>query len=72
MIGFRSKNAILLCAIALAVGLAICVSLVVASRSTPNVQGGLVSLDEKNLDTLRGEFNAGVGGTRVIVLLSPT
>jgi hypothetical protein len=38
----------------------------------PGGQGSLVYLDAGNVGELREAFNSGVGGTRVLVLLSPT
>ena len=43
-----------------------------ALRSLPARQPSLVHLDAGNIDALRADFNAAAGGTRVVLLLSPT
>jgi hypothetical protein len=43
-----------------------------APRNVPEGQPALVRLDEGNIGTLRDDFNAATGGTRLLVLLSPT
>jgi hypothetical protein len=42
------------------------------SRETPAGQPPLTYLDQASLDTLKADFNRAAGGTRMIVLLSPT
>jgi len=46
--------------------------LLYAPRSVPEGQPALVRLDAGNFRTLRDDFNAAGGGTRLLVLLSPT
>ena len=46
--------------------------LVYAPRRVPEGQPALVRLDAGNIGTLRDAFNAAAGGTRLLVLLSPT
>jgi hypothetical protein len=46
--------------------------LLLAPRRVPRGQDSLVYLDAGNIGALRREFNSGVGGTRLLVLLSPT
>lgn len=41
-------------------------------RRTPAVQPALAHLDAAALPALRGAFNASIGSTRILVLLSPT
>ncbi|HYS06448.1 MAG TPA: hypothetical protein VEW47_14780 [Candidatus Dormibacteraeota bacterium] len=42
-----------------------------APRSAPG-RPSLVHLDAGNINALRDDFNAAAGGTRVVLLLSPT
>ena len=41
-------------------------------RRTPPVQPALAHLDAKSFPALRAAFNASIGQTRILVLLSPT
>jgi hypothetical protein len=72
MIPARLRKPALLTAIVGSVVLVAGAYLRFAPRRVPGGQHALVHLDAGNLRTLRDDFNAAVGGTRLLVLLSPT
>jgi hypothetical protein len=72
MVVSYQKKILFVLTVLVAAGLAIGGSLYLATGNLRKGQPELVHLDARNLETLRGEFNAGVGGTRALVLLSPT
>ena len=66
----RTKSIVVSLATGMLALLAIGAYFYFAPRSAPG-QPSLVHLDAGNIDALRSEFNA-AGGTRVVLLLSPT
>ena len=72
MIPARPKSLARLLAIVGSVVLAAGAYLLYAPRTVPAGQPALVQLDAGNIQKMRDDFNAGAGGTRLLVLLSPT
>jgi hypothetical protein len=68
----RGGRIVPLLIVVVAVVLASGAYLLYAPRRVPEGQKGLVHLDSGSLGTLRDDFNAAGGGTRLLVLLSPT
>jgi len=72
MAAARTKTLVVSLATAMVTLLAVGGYLFYAPRRVPGGQAELVYLDAGNIDTLRADFNRAAGGTRLIVLLSPT
>jgi len=73
MITARQKKVLVRLAIALLPLIAIGASLFFYTQGKgPGGRTEIVRLDAGNVDALRQDFNAAVGGTRVVLLLSPT
>ena len=68
----RLRKPALLTAVVVSVVLVAGAYLRFAPRRVPHGQRALVHLDAEKLRTLRDDFNAAGGGTRLLVLLSPT
>jgi len=72
MITARQKKVLVRLAIALLPLIAIGASLFYKQGKGPGGRTDIVHLDAGNVDALRQDFNAAAGGTRVVLLLSPT
>ena len=71
MTAARTKTLVVSLATGMLALLAVGGYLFYAPRRVPGGQPELVHLDDGNIDALRSEFNA-AGGTRLVLLLSPT
>ncbi len=72
MIPARRKSIVFAALVVAAGALATGGYLYYAPRRVPEGQPALVHLDAAKVAALRDDFNTGVGGTRLLVLLSPT
>jgi hypothetical protein len=72
MITTRPKKLVVAALVMAAGALAFGGYLYYAPRRVPEGQPALVHLDTAQIATLRDAFNSGAGGTRLLVLLSPT